>query len=407
MNPGLIRVAERMAHVSYPIRDIVLQARQIQSRGMKMHWFNIGDPNRFDFAPPTCVTQAVHDALNDSRFSGYAPSEGDADLRQKISEIEKVPLDRVVVTSGLSEGLSFLFEAMVDPGDNVLLPSPNYPLYSTLSRVLGGIENLYSCDENWQPDVEDMRKRINSRTRAIVLINPNNPTGAVYPRKTLKAIIDLAGEHDLPLIADEIYDQLILDGEHVPLHSLSSDVHIIRGCGLSKNFFYPGARVGWMALHGPGAEGLEGALVRLCNARLSINWEMQRGALAALSNPPAHLAPALSKLRRRRDLMVIRLNSIPGISTTTPSAAFYIFPQVTAGPWKSAAEFVYDLMEETGIVSVPGSGFSSQLHGIFFRLVYLSNEEEISIAMDKLEGFMKKRLGGGHAWVSAPSPVHP
>lgn len=394
MGSSAIRVAKRMAQVSYPIRDIVARAKKVQARGVPMHWFNIGDPNRFDFAPPACITQAIRAALDEPRFSGYAPSDGDPELRARLAQIEGVPLERVVITAGLSEGLSFLFQALVDPGDNVLLPSPNYPLYSTLSRVLGGVENLYACDADWQPDIEDLRKKINPRTRAIVLINPNNPTGAVYPRKTLKAIVDLAGEHDLPLIADEIYDRLILSGEHVPLHSLGPDVPIIRGCGLSKNFFYPGARVGWMALHGPGTEELEGALVRLCNARLSINWEMQRGALAALEHAPDHLPSALSKLRLRRDLIVRRLNEIPGIRTTSPPAAFYIFPQITAGPWKTDAEFVYDLMESTGIVSVPGSGFSSQLPGLFFRMVYLSSEDEIALAMEKLEGFMKKRLTG-------------
>ncbi|VVB57655.1 Aspartate aminotransferase [uncultured archaeon] len=394
MTSPLVRVADRMAHVSYPIRDIVLQARKIEARGTPMHWFNIGDPNRFDFAPPAWVTQAIHAALDDPQYSGYAPSEGDPQLRAAVAQSEGLSPERIFISNGLSEGLSFTLQALMDPGDDVLLPSPNYPLYASLSRVLGGVENLYQCDENWQPDVEDMRKKITKRTRAIVVISPNNPTGAVYPRKTLQAIVDLAGEHKIPVVADEIYDQLLLDpsASPGPVHKLAQDVPVIRGCGLSKNFFYPGARVGWLALHGPGLDGFAGALQRLCNARLSVNWEMQRGAIAAVQHAPDHLPAALAKLRKRRDLISRRLNEIEGIRTTVPQAAFYIFPQVTDGPWKTDAEFVYDLMEQTGIVGVPGSGFSSQLPGLFLRLVYLSKEDELAAAMDKLEGFMKKRL---------------
>ncbi|MCL6088712.1 MAG: aminotransferase class I/II-fold pyridoxal phosphate-dependent enzyme, partial [Candidatus Marsarchaeota archaeon] len=376
-----------------PIRDIVQRARQVAARGMPMHWFNIGDPNRFDFVPPPWITKAVHEALDDPKFSGYAPSDGDEDLRAALAESEGIPPERIIISTGLSEGLSFAMQALMDSGDNVLLPSPNYPLYASISRVLGGEENLYACDGQWQPDVDDMRRRLNARTRAIVIINPNNPTGAVYPRKTLKAIVELAGEHSIPVIADEIYDKLAFSGPLEPVWKLSSDVPVIRGCGLSKNFFYPGARVGWLAMHGPGLDDFASALVRLCNARLSVNWEMQRGAIAAVQHAPDHLPAALSRLRSRRDLIVRRLNEIPGIRTTSPQAAFYIFPQVTAGPWKTDTEFVYDLMEQTGIVGVPGSGFSPQLNGLFFRLVYLSKEDELAAAMDKLEKFMKKKVG--------------
>jgi aspartate/methionine/tyrosine aminotransferase len=387
-----VGISNRMAHISYPIRDIVLKARQIAARGVKMHWFNIGDPNRFDFAPPPWITHAIHEALDNPAFSGYAPSEGDDELRSTLANLEGLPKERVLITNGLSEGLSFALQALMDEGDNVLLPSPNYPLYSTISRSLGGVENLYCTNDQWQPDLDDMRKKINKKTKAIVVINPNNPTGAVYSQKILKEIVNLAGEHSIPIIADEIYDQLAFSGQVQPIWKLSSDVPVIRGCGLSKNFFYPGARVGWLALHGPGLDDLAAAIVRLCNARLSVNWEMQRGAIAALRHPPDHLSSALSKLRSRRDLIVRRLNEIPGISATTPQAAFYIFPKVSGGPWKSDTQFVYDLMENTGIVAVPGSGFSSILNGLFFRLVYLPKEDEIEEAMGKLEKFMKKAI---------------
>lgn len=392
MTSPTLRLAERMKHVSYPIRDIVQAAKKTQASGMKMHWFNIGDPNKFDFAPPPWVTQAIRDSLEHPLYSSYAPSEGDPDLRAAIAKDEHLSIDNVFITYGLSEGLSFCFEALLDPGDNVLLPSPSYPLYSTISRVLGGVENHYKTDENWYPDIDDLRKRINPRSRAITIINPNNPTGALYPRSVIQSMIDLAGEHNLPVIADEIYDMLSFDSTHQPIHALSKDVPVIRGRGMSKNFLYPGARVGWLTLHGPGMEELQNGIQRLCNARLSINWEMQRGALAAMTHAPDHLPATLAKLRPRRDLIVKRLNEIPGIKSTKPEAAFYIFPQVTEGPWKTDTEFIYDLLEHTGVVGVPGSGFSPDLPGKFFRLVYLAKEEEIAVAMDKLEAFMKKRL---------------
>ncbi len=385
-------LASRMDHVAYAIRDIVLAARKVEARGVPMHWFNIGDPNRFDFAPPPWVTAGIRAALDDPRLTGYAPSEGDPALREVLARREGLPPERIFVTSGLSEGLSFVFQSLLNPGDHFLLPSPSYPLYNTISRVLGGEDREYATDPHWQPDLDDLRRKVDARTKALVLISPNNPTGAVYSSGTLKAILDLAGEHSIPVVADEIYDQLVFDGSHSPIHTLAPDVPVIRGNGMSKNYFYPGARVGYLALHGPGLENVQNGLVRLCNARLSVNWEMQKGAVAAFSHPPDHLPDALARLKRRRDVIVRRLNGIPGIRTTTPQAAFYIFPQICAGPWKADTEFVHDLLTNTGIVAVPGSGFSSSLPGRFFRLVYLAKEEEIEAAMDKLEDFMKKRL---------------
>ena len=276
--------ASRMEKVAYPIRDIVLKARQVQATGTKMHWFNIGDPNKFDFAPPPWITKAIVDALADSRFSAYAPSDGDPDLREAIAKNEGIGAERVFVTSGLTEGLYFAFQCLLEPGQHILLPGPVYPLYSTISRMFDGESMFYKTDENWQPDLDDMRKKITPHTRAIVLINPNNPTGAVYPRSAIKAVADLAGEFCLPIIADEIYDKLVF-GEPLPsIHRIAGpDIPVIRGNGISKNFFYPGSRVGYLALHGPRLDKMMPALTRLCNSRLSVNWEMQRGALAAFT----------------------------------------------------------------------------------------------------------------------------
>ncbi len=388
-----IEISARAKNVSYPIRDIMQRAALVEASGVKLHRFNIGDPNRFDFAPPAHITEAIIDAVRNPKYSGYCPSEGDPQLREAVAKAEGVSKTDVFITAGLSEGISFLLQSLLDPGDNALLPSPSYPLYTSICKVLDSGENFYRTDEDWQPDTDDLRKKVNKNTKAIVVINPNNPTGASYPRKTLQAIVDIAGENGLPIIADEIYHMLTFEEPSVRLSTIAKDVPVISGNGLSKNYVYTGARVGYAAFHGgEELDALRASMQKFCNARLSINWEMQRGAIAAYTQPASHVAGVLAKLRPRRDLIHRLLNEIPGINAVLPQAAFYIFPKVSGGPWKNDYSFVYDMMDATGIVGVPGGGFSPDLPGNFFRLVYLPQEGEISEAMGKLDSFMRKRL---------------
>jgi alanine-synthesizing transaminase len=383
-------LADRIASVSYEIRDIVVRAKKVAATGKKIHWFNIGDPNQFGFRPPEHVTKAIIEALHDPKYSAYCPSDGDPELRAAIGKIEGVPPESVFVTSGLSEGIDFLFQALVNPGENILLPSPSYPLYNTKLKVSGGTNNYYASDGSFLPDTDSMRKKINPKTKAIAVINPNNPTGANYPRKVLEEIVGIAGEHGLPIIADEIYDCMTLDADHsVNLRTLTGELPLISGNGLSKNFLYPGSRVGYLALHGEGMDSLREALFKLCNQRLSVNWEMQRGALAAFTLPMSHLPEARRQLRLRRDTVYKGLNSIPGISCAKPEAAFYSFPKVETAKFRDDREFVYAMLEETGVLVVPGSAFSPELPGKFFRLVFLAPPEELHEAIGKIEGFMK------------------
>lgn len=387
-----IHIADRMEHVSYEIRDIVARARRVQEQGKKVHWFNIGDPNQFGFSPPQHVTDAIKKALDDPKYSAYCPSEGDAELREAIGKIECVAPERVTIHSGLSEGIDFLFQALVNPGDNILLPSPSYPLYNTKLSVTGGVKNYYATDSSFMPDLDDIRRRIGLRTRAIVVINPNNPTGATYPRKVLKEIADIAGEHKLPIIADEIYDRTTLDEERATnMREVAVDVPLISGNGISKNFIYPGARVGYLAFHGEGIDALRDAIHKLCNQRLSVNWEMQRGALAAFTFPPSHLSEFKRQLRIRRDIIYKGLNEIPGIRCAKPTAAFYSFPKVEECRIGGDREFAYSLLEETGVLVVPGSAFSPELHGKYFRLVFLAPPEELQEAIGKIASFVKSR----------------
>jgi aspartate/methionine/tyrosine aminotransferase len=295
----------------------------------------------------------------------------------------------VTIHSGLSEGIDFLFQALVNPGENMLLPSPSYPLYNSKLRVNGGADNFYQTDEDFHPIVDDLRKKVNAKTKAIVVINPNNPTGAVYPRKILQEIVNIAGEYKLPLIGDEIYDKMTIDEEHsVNLRELTGELPLISGNGLSKNFIYPGSRVGYLAFHGEGIAPLRDAIVKLCNARLSVNWEMQRGALAAFTHTLSHLNETHRELRARRDLLYKEMNEIPGIHLAKPKAAFYSFPKVETKKFATDKEFVYSLLEETGVLVVPGSAFSPVLPGKYFRLVFLAPPEELHEAIGKIGKFM-------------------
>jgi len=387
-----LALAGRVAKIKYEIRDIVSAAKKVQQSGKKIHWFNIGDPVKFGFSPPSHVTQAIRAALDDPKYAAYCASEGDFELVEAVAKMEGVGTDSVFITNGLSEGIDFLFQALVNAGDNIMLPVPSYPLYNTKCDIIGGTQNCYQCLENWDPDPSGIRKSINKKTKAIVVINPNNPTGAVYSRKVLEEIVGIAGEHGLPIIADEIYDQLAFDGEKpVNMRTISKDVPLISGNGISKNYLYPGARVGYLAVHGQGTQGLKSALLKLCNQRLSVNWEMQRGALAAFTGSSAHIAPTLKKLRERRDVVARRVSQIEGLELVAPKAAFYAFVKINSKKFKTDKEFVYSLLEKTGVLVVPGSSFSPCLKGNYFRMVFLAMPEELNEAFDKIEKFMESK----------------
>ena len=383
----MIEPSKRSELVSYPIRDIVQAAKKIEANGTDMIYLNIGDPAPFGARPPSHIFDAVKEAL-DQNYCGYAPSEGDPELRQTIAEFENVSKEDVFITAGLSEGIDFLFQALLDPGRNLLLPAPTYPLYITKERISYGTVEFYGCDENFEPDLESIRKNINEFTRGIVVINPNNPTGAVYSRKTLQGIIDIAGEYKLPIIADDVYDQMVFDGELTPLRRFSKDVPVVSGNSLSKNYLYPGARVAYLSFQGEGWDHMKDAVQRLCNQRLSVNWEMQRAYIAAIKGPHDHIKEFNAELKKRRDLLVRRCNEIDGLSVASPKGAFYAFVKVE-GPWKTDREFVYELLN-TGVVVVPGSGFSPNLDGKYFRMVFLPTLDKLDEAFNRIEKFMKK-----------------
>ncbi|MFH0713206.1 MAG: aminotransferase class I/II-fold pyridoxal phosphate-dependent enzyme, partial [Candidatus Micrarchaeota archaeon] len=324
----MIEPSKKSELISYPIRDIVQQAKKVErEQGVKMIYLNIGDPAPYGFRPPQHILDAVKEAL-DQNYSGYAPSEGDPELRGAVASYESVTLGDVFVVNGLSEGIDFLFQAMVDPGRHILLPSPTYPLYLTKQRISFGGEVFYNCDDEWVPDIDDMRCKINQYTKAILVISPNNPTGVVYSRKTLQDIVNVAGEYNLPIISDDAYEKLVFEGELVNLRDICKDVPLVSGGSLSKNFICPGSRVGWLAFHGEKWTKIKDAVQRLCNQRLSVNWEMQRGAITALNGPINFIDDFNRELKLRRDALVKIVKQIDGLRMPVPCGAFYALIEV-------------------------------------------------------------------------------
>lgn len=389
----MITPSRRIAKVEYAIRDLVVAGRKLEAAGRRVTYLNIGDPNKFDFAPPPHVVEAFAKAVRDLKTSGYAPSEGIPALREAVAAREKIAVDDVIVTSAMSEGIQSLFAALLDPGDNVLLPSPCYPLYQAVTNLYEGEENLYRCDpKTWEPDLADVERRVTARTRLLVVIDPNNPTGVVYSDATLKGLVDIARRRHLPIFLDQAYDRLSFDPRKSDLMTWRGDVPVIVGYSMSKVFLYPGARCGYLAFHGKELADLREATLRLSRARLSSNHPIQHAFLAALTGPTDYLPPVVAKLRARAAITERRLNAIPGLSCVAPRAAFYAFPKIERTVWKSDNDFVLDLLNATGILTVHGSGFSKALDGQYFRVVFLPPERELEAAYEAIGDFMRERL---------------
>jgi alanine-synthesizing transaminase len=399
----MIHASERAMGIEYAIRDVVLPARELEKQGIKVIRLNIGDPGQYDFQPPEHMREAYCRAIQEGH-NYYGPSEGLPALREAIVQREKkkngvdVTPDDVRVTAAVTEALQFIFGALLNPGDNILVPSPSYPPYTGLVKFYGGVPNEYLTveEEGWQPDIDDIRKKINERTKAIAVINPNNPTGALYEKRTIKALLDLAGEYGLPVISDEIYDLMTYEGKHVSPGSLTKDVPVIVMNGLSKVYFATGWRLGYFYYVDPEdklAEVRE-AIDKMARIRICPNTPAQFAAIAGLTGPMDYLDEYMAKLKERRDYIYKRLTEIPGISTQKPQGAFYIFPRIEErSKWKNDKEFVLDALHEAHVLFVHGSGFgyAGDWH---FRIVFLPPVPVLEEAMDNFEAFMRKRLAG-------------
>lgn len=396
MNLSKITPSKRTENIIYEIRDIVVLANEVAKTGKEMLYLNIGDPNVYDFEPPKHLIEASYKAMLENK-NGYSPSSGIKDAVDSIErEANRKGIDNVLdvfVTTGASEAIDICLTALVNDGENVLTPMPGYPLYTAIQSKLQTFENPYYLDEenNWQPNIEDIKSKINSKTKAIVLINPNNPTGSLYSLEILNQIVDLALENNLVIFADEIYDKLLLDGKkHISIASLNKDVSCITFGGLSKNYMVPGFRIGWGIVSGRKnilSDYIE-AINKILRARLCANHPEQFGIKPSLEGDQSHLSLALKKLTTRRDLTMKMLNSIPGISCKKPEGAFYAFPKLEME--ESDKKFVVELLKETGVVVVPGSGFGQVPGTKHFRVVFLPNENILEKAYNSIISFYEK-----------------
>ncbi len=389
--------SRRTENIAYAIRDIVEVAKRRQAMGGDLLYLNIGDPVLFGFRTPRHLIEAAYQAML-NEHTGYSDSEGVPEALEAIRNeaIQKgMQPHEILITTGASEAIDFALSALVNKGENVLVPSPGYPLYNALlSRLIGEARPyLLNEDNDWQPDVDHMARQIDENTRAIVIINPNNPTGAVYREKTLRQIVELAREYNLVILSDEIYDKLILNGQpHISIASLDHELPMVTFNGLSKCYLAPGFRIGWAIVTGAPelVEDYTEAMRKLARARLCASHPKQFAIPTALNGNQAHVQKTIEKLTRRRDLTVERLNAIPGISCKRPNGAFYAFPRLDVDV--NDKEFVKDLIKETGVVVVHGSGFGSLPETPHFRLVFLPPEDILNEAYDRIEAYMKRHF---------------
>src|SRR6202035_2109820 len=392
-----IPAASRLENVRYAIRDLVSVANEITAQGHNVIPLNIGDPNVFDFRTPPHLIEAVYQAMRDNK-NGYAPSPGikpalDA-IRGEAARKGIPSVQDVFVTNGVSETVDLCLTALLNSGDDLLTPCPDYPLYSAVLAKLGiGLNTYYLNEEDgWQPDLDDIERKITPRTRGIVLINPNNPTGSVCSRAMLEKIAELARRHNLVIFADEIYDKLILeDDHHIAMASVAPDVPVVTFGGLSKNYLAPGWRIGWGIISGDAAvvKQYDEGIQRLLRSRLCANHPEQYAIKPALEGSQEHLIEVRKKLRSRRDLTMEWCNSTARVSCVSPRGAFYAYPRIDIPEGDDV--FVKELILQKHVMVVHGSGFGQKPGTKHFRIVFLPDEKTLSNAYAAIGEFIQER----------------
>jgi alanine-synthesizing transaminase len=391
-----IRTAQRVDRFTYAIRNIVAEARKVEATGTTVRYLNIGDPNQFGFLTPPHLIAAVEKAMRDGH-NGYTASAGIAEAREAaaadfVARGVNVSADRVLITSGTSEGIELALTAIVDEGEEVLVPSPTYPLYTAVLAKIGARPAYYRTDHNneWLPDLDHIKSLITNKTRVLVVIDPNNPTGAIYPDAMRKALIALAESHGLVILADEVYGDLAYDGPVPPMAALDNDAPIISYSSLSKAYLAPGWRAGWMAVgSSPRLDGALAAIKKLADGRLCSPGPMQYAVTAALTGDRSHQVAFRQQLRERAELTATRMNAIPGVSCVAPKSAFYAMPKVDLPPGKTDADYVLGLLRAKGILCVYGSGFGTAPEEGFFRIVFLASPSELNAIYDDVDEFTR------------------
>jgi len=398
-----IKQSDKLKHVCYEIRGPALQAaKQLEEEGHKITKLNIGNPGAFGFDAPDEILQDV--IYNLSEAQPYSDSKGLFSARKAIMHetqrlnIKGVEINDIYLGNGVSELIVMSMQALLNDNDEVLIPAPDYPLWTAAVSLSGGNPVHYICDEgaDWFPDIDDIKSKITERTKALVVINPNNPTGAVYSKELLQQIVELAREHELILFADEIYDKILYDdARHIPLASLCDDLLVLSFNGLSKNYRLAGFRSGWMIISGNksvATDYLEGLEI-LSNMRLCSNVPAQLAIQTALGGYQSinELIQPGGRLRDQRDLAYQMLNDIPGVSCTLPKGAIYMFPKLDSKKFKiqSDEKLILEFLLQEKVLMVQGSGFNikDQQH---FRIVFLPREDVLADALKKLSHFLSK-----------------
>lgn len=392
--------SSKLDNVLYDVRGpVVDEAERMEDSGMQILKLNIGNPAPFGFKTPDEVIYDMRRQLTDCE--GYSSAKGLFSARKAImqyAQLKKIPnlsMEDIYTGNGVSELINLSMSALLDNGDEILIPSPDYPLWTACATLAGGKAVHYICDEqsDWYPDMEDIKKKITDRTKAIVIINPNNPTGALYPREVLQQIVDIAREHQLIIFSDEIYDRLVMDGEeHVSIASLAPDLFCVTYSGLSKSHMIAGFRIGWMILSGNkniAKDYIEG-IKMLSNMRLCSNVPAQsivQTALGGHQSVKDYILPG-GRIYEQREFIYKQLLDIPGISCVKPKAAFYIFPKMDVKRFNilDDEKFALDLLREKKILIVHGGGFNWQQPD-HFRIVYLPRIEVLKEASEKMKDF--------------------
>ena len=394
--------SKKLDHVSYDVRGpVVEEAARMTQRNIEVLKLNIGNPAPFGFTAPQEIIDDMQRMLKQGE--GYSDSKGVFSARKAIMQycqLKKIPdvgIDDIYTGNGVSEMISMAMQGLLDAGDEILIPSPDYPLWTACATLAGGTVHHYRCDEenHWYPDLDDIESKINDRTKGIVVINPNNPTGVLYPKEVLEGIVDIARRHRLIIFADEIYDRLVFDGkEHIAIASLCPDLFCVNFNGLSKSHRIAGFRSGWMCLSGDKsyAKGYIEGLNMLSAMRLCANVPAQliiQTALGGIQSADTLLLPG-GRLYEQRAFITNALNSISGITAVRPDAAFNIFPKIDTERFgiRDDEQFTLDFLHEQRVLLVPGKGFHMETPD-HFRVVFLPDMGTLCTAVQKLEAFLK------------------
>ncbi|HEL2057616.1 TPA: pyridoxal phosphate-dependent aminotransferase [Streptococcus suis] len=391
----------KLEHVAYDIRGPVLEeAMRMRANGEQILRLNTGNPAEFGFTAPD---EVIRDLIHNARKSeGYSDSKGIFSARKavmqycQVKNFPNVDIEDIYIGNGVSELITMSMQGLLDNGDEVLVPMPDYPLWTAAVSLAGGNAVHYICDEeaDWYPDLEDMKSKISSRTKAIVLINPNNPTGALYPKEVLEGIVELARQHELIIFSDEIYDRMVFDGAvHIPIATLAPDLFVVTMNGLSKSHRICGFRVGWMVLSGPKkhVKGYIEGLNMLSNMRLCSNvlaQQVVQTSLGGVQSVDKLLMPG-GRLYEQREFITKAINDIPGLSAVKPKAGLYVFPKIDRDMYRvdDDEQFVLDFLKQEKVLLVHGRGFNWK-DPDHFRIVYLPRVDELAEIQEKMTRFL-------------------